>query len=64
MGVWVGKLLTQQAERTQAYVAGQASFAAEVVPIWKGHLDTSREQMETAVNALSQSSFWRHRRQN
>ena len=53
MGVWVGKLLTQQAAHTQAYVAGQTSFAAEVVPIWKGHLDTSREQMETAVNALS-----------
>ena len=53
MGVWVGKLLTQQAAHTQAFVAGQASFAAEVVPIWKGHLDTSREQMETAVNALS-----------
>lgn len=25
-----------------------------MVPIWKGHLDTSREQMETAVNALSE----------
>ena len=52
-GLWFVSTLTQQSKRTQTYLAGQASFAAEVVPIWKGHIDTSREQMETAVNALS-----------
>lgn len=52
-GRWVANAMAKQAEQTQAFVAGQANFAAEVVPIWKGHLDTSREQMETAINALS-----------
>ncbi len=53
LGLWVVNTLAKLAAQTQTYVAGQANFAAEVVPIWKGHLDTSREQMETAVNALS-----------
>jgi methyl-accepting chemotaxis protein len=52
-GLWFANTLSKQTALTQAYVAAQASFAAEVVPIWKGHLDSSREQMETAVNALS-----------
>jgi methyl-accepting chemotaxis protein len=52
-GLWFVNTLSKQTALTQAYVAAQASFAAEVVPIWKGHLDSSREQMETAVNALS-----------
>lgn len=52
-GFWFVNTLAKQAEQTQAYLASQANFAAEVVPIWKGHLDASREQMETAINALS-----------
>ena len=54
LGLWIVNLLKQTAAETQRYVAGQTSFVAEVVPIWKGHLDTSREQMETAVNALTE----------
>ncbi|HRK39920.1 MAG TPA: methyl-accepting chemotaxis protein [Burkholderiaceae bacterium] len=54
LGLWIVNLLKQNAAETQRYVAGQTSFVAEVVPIWKGHLDTSREQMETAVNALTE----------
>ncbi len=53
-GVWVVRSHAQMVESIQRYVAGQADFTAEVVPIWKGHIDTSREQMETAVNALSE----------
>ena len=53
-GVWVARSHSQLVESIQAYVAGQVEFTAEVVPIWKGHIDTSREQMETAVNALSE----------
>jgi len=52
-GLWFVRTLSQQTAKTQAYLAAQTGFAAEVVPIWKGHLDTSREQMETAINALS-----------
>lgn len=36
------------------YLAGQEKFSAEVVPVWTGHIESSREQMETAVAALSE----------
>ncbi len=36
------------------YLLGQAEFGVEVVPVWTGHIETSREQMESAVNALSE----------
>ncbi len=53
VGLWVGRIQARLLEQIQSYVAGQVQFTAEVVPIWKGHIDTSREQMESAVNALS-----------
>jgi methyl-accepting chemotaxis protein len=37
----------------ETYLRGQADFGDMVVPIWKGHIASSREQMETAINALS-----------
>ena len=37
-----------------SYLAGQEKFSAEVVPVWTGHIESSREQMETAVAALSE----------
>lgn len=37
----------------EVYLAGQAQFGEQVVPVWQGHIESSREQMETAVNALS-----------
>lgn len=54
LGAWIVNMLNRLASDTQVFVSGQTGFVAEVVPIWKGHLDTSREQMETAVNALSE----------
>lgn len=36
------------------YLAGQEKFSADVVPVWTGHIESSREQMETAVAALSE----------
>ena len=39
-GVWVVRSHAQMVESIQRYVAGQADFTAEVVPIWKGHIDT------------------------
>ena len=53
VGLWVDRIQARLLEQIQFYVAGQVQFTAEVVPIWKGHIDTSREQMESAVNALS-----------
>ena len=54
VGLWVALGQAQLLDEIQAYVAAQAEFTAEVVPIWKGHIEASREQMETAVNALSE----------
>ena len=52
-GWWVARGQALLLEQIHTYVAGQAQFTAEVVSIWKAHIDTSREQMETAINALS-----------
>lgn len=35
------------------YLGGQVYFGDHVIPIWKGHIESSREQMEAAINALS-----------
>lgn len=50
----------QQAQRLQdahrsveRYLAGQTDFGAQVVPVWQNHIEASRQQMETAVGALS-----------
>jgi len=36
------------------YLLGQQQFAELVAPIWSGHIESSREQMETAIGELSQ----------
>lgn len=36
------------------YLVGQATYSADVVPVWNGHIESSRAQMEVAVNALSE----------
>ena len=36
-----------------AYLASQQQFGAQVVPVWSGHIEASREQMESAVVDLS-----------
>jgi methyl-accepting chemotaxis protein len=40
--------------RTVAYVAGTASLGQHVLPVWSAHIENSRQQMETAVAALTQ----------
>jgi methyl-accepting chemotaxis protein len=37
----------------ELYLASQITFGEQVVPVWKGHIESSREQMEVAINALS-----------
>jgi methyl-accepting chemotaxis protein len=37
-----------------AYLAGQQQFGEKVVPVWSGHIESSRAQMESAVAALSE----------
>lgn len=56
-GIFIGRMLA--AERTalrqsiDTYLAGQQHFGEQVAPVWAGHIETSREQMETAVSTLS-----------
>jgi methyl-accepting chemotaxis protein len=36
------------------YLMAQTAYSIEVVPVWSGHIESSRVQMEVAVNALSE----------
>lgn len=36
------------------YLAGQQRLGEKVVPVWSGHIESSRKQMESAVTALSE----------
>jgi methyl-accepting chemotaxis protein len=57
-GIGLGlRMAAQQAAMLRsldAYLAGQQEFGARVVPVWSGHIESSRAQMESAVAALSQ----------
>ena len=56
--VWMGLRLTAQQKAflssIEEYLAGQVAFGDQVVPVWKGHIESSREQTESAINALSE----------
>jgi methyl-accepting chemotaxis protein len=51
--------LTLQRRQNEAHKAmvkildDQQNFGAEVAPVWSRHIDSSREQMETAISELS-----------
>jgi methyl-accepting chemotaxis protein len=57
-GGLLGRRLVAQRQATQQaiedYLAAQAQFGEELVPVWQNHIESSRSQMETAVNALSE----------
>lgn len=36
------------------YLESQQGFGEKVVPVWSGHIETSRQQMESAISALSE----------
>ena len=36
------------------YLRSQRNFSEKVVPVWTGHIETSREQMESAISELTQ----------
>ena len=40
-------------ESVAAYLGAQRHFGDMVAPVWAGHIDTSREQMDSAVSELS-----------
>jgi methyl-accepting chemotaxis protein len=50
-------LAVAQAELRQSietYLAGRQQFGGQVVPVWSGHIEASRSQMEAAVSALAE----------
>ncbi|MBK1685558.1 methyl-accepting chemotaxis protein [Rhodoferax fermentans] len=56
-GVITWLLAQKEAALHQAvadYLVGQSTYSADVVPVWNGHIESSRAQMEVAVNALSE----------
>jgi len=57
-GVWLGKTMTARRRTLQQsiedYLAGQVRLGQNLVPVWKNHIESSREQMEFAVNALAE----------
>ena len=58
MGVLSGWLSARQRaakSRTDmtAYLSAELHFGAQVAPVWAGHIETSRAQMEQAISALT-----------
>jgi len=43
----------ESAEEVRRYLDGQTAFSAEVAPVWSGHIESSRSQMENAISALT-----------
>ncbi len=56
-GVWTGKVLASRdaalKQTVQQLVLEQHRFGADVAPVWSGHIESSRAQMETAISELS-----------
>jgi methyl-accepting chemotaxis protein len=53
LGLQTSHNFVTQQQRIKDYLAGQTEFGEAVVPVWRGHIESSREQMEVAINALS-----------
>lgn len=57
-GLWADRhraaALRTQREAAAAYLAGSEGLGRDVLPVWSGHIETSRMQMEEAISALSQ----------
>ena len=56
-GIWTGRELSLRDAAVKAalqqMVSEQQSFGAAVAPVWGGHIESSREQMDTAISDLS-----------
>ena len=54
VGAWlVGRALTQDAQALQAYVNSHQQLGEALAPVWSGHIENSRYQMESAIAALT-----------
>ena len=43
----------QSRKSIEIYLAGWQQFGGQLVPVWSGHIETSRSQMETAISSLA-----------
>jgi methyl-accepting chemotaxis protein len=51
---WSARRSARQAQAAvERYLGSVQAFAGQVSPVWGGHIETSRQQMETAVSALA-----------
>ncbi|GAB4218445.1 MAG: methyl-accepting chemotaxis protein [Rhodoferax sp.] len=53
-GRWLHARQLAWQHSVDTYLAGQVDFGEQVVPVWKNHIEASREQMEVAINQLSE----------
>lgn len=57
-GVFIGRQVTATQIELQKsidnYLAGRQQFGGQVVPVWSGHIEASRSQMESAVASLAE----------
>ncbi len=57
-GIVAGRMAAREHARLRQsmedYLLGQQEFGAQVAPVWAGHIEVSREQMESAVCSLSE----------
>lgn len=53
MGLRLEAQQTAFLQSIESYLGAQVTFGEQVVPVWKGHIESSREQMESAINVLS-----------
>jgi len=51
---WLRRSQLQQIHAMSDYLEAQQQFSEQVAPVWGGHIESSREQMENAIVALSQ----------
>lgn len=54
LGLYQRQRLRSLMATIDQFLAQQHQFAQQVAPIWAGHIESSREQMESAIAALSE----------
>jgi len=53
LGLRMAAMQAALRQTLDAYLAGQQQFGEAVAPVWSAHIESSREQMESAIAALS-----------
>ena len=54
LGLWQSAQARAQQQTVLAFLAAQQQFGEQVAPVWCGHIEASREQMDSAISALSE----------